>query len=84
MVSLLSFSTPKSMLKICCVLRSAGIWMPSLDQASDVPSMAISSEEKRVAAPCTSAMSWSAETVLRKAPPSPGTFAPVSQTLSQL
>jgi hypothetical protein len=29
-------------------------------------------------------MSWSAETVLRKAPPSPGTFAPVSQTFSQL
>ena len=58
--------------------------MPSFDHASEVPSMAISSEEKRVAAPWTSAMSWSADTVLRKAPPSPGTFAPVSQTFSQL
>ena len=58
--------------------------MPSFDHASEVPSMAISSDENRVCAPCTSAMSWSAETVLRNAPPSPGTFAPVSQTLSQL
>ena len=58
--------------------------MPSFDHASDVPSIAISSDENRVAFPCTSAMSWSADTVLRKAPPSPGTLAPVSQTFSQL